>query len=256
MAVDDLPLPVVNFLNVIGVPWPYIDEDTVAKFADLTRDCARAVENTHADASRSIGAIADAHQGASTEAMSSGWTTMSSKHVYEVVDACHVLADALDVGPDLRHPGRVRRALAGVAEMTGPTSDGVQVLPLGQAAVMQICVDYALTLICDQDGDTYEIRIEQAFEFTAADGAALTLDPEGDPTGLGPALACTRTLVAAANAFADGRLQIAFVDGSLLAVPAAAKYESWGLVGPAGFRIVSGPGNRLTVWPGDDPIAS
>jgi hypothetical protein len=24
MAVDDLPLPVVNFLNVIGVPWPYV----------------------------------------------------------------------------------------------------------------------------------------------------------------------------------------------------------------------------------------
>jgi hypothetical protein len=29
MAVDDLPLPVVNLLNVIGVPWPYIDEDVV-----------------------------------------------------------------------------------------------------------------------------------------------------------------------------------------------------------------------------------
>ncbi|HEV2346688.1 MAG TPA: hypothetical protein VGS97_21485 [Actinocrinis sp.] len=26
MAVDDLPLPVVNFLNVIGVEWPYLNE--------------------------------------------------------------------------------------------------------------------------------------------------------------------------------------------------------------------------------------
>jgi hypothetical protein len=33
MAVDDLPLPVVNFLNVIGVPWPYIDEDVLVEFA-------------------------------------------------------------------------------------------------------------------------------------------------------------------------------------------------------------------------------
>lgn len=31
MAIDDLPLPVVNFLYVIGVPWPYVKEDTVAR---------------------------------------------------------------------------------------------------------------------------------------------------------------------------------------------------------------------------------
>jgi hypothetical protein len=41
MAVDDLPLPVVNFLNVIGVPWPYIDEDALRQFATFTRDSRR-----------------------------------------------------------------------------------------------------------------------------------------------------------------------------------------------------------------------
>src|SRR6266700_1577494 len=35
MAIDDLPGPVVNFLNVIGVPWPYINEDQVSQFATL-----------------------------------------------------------------------------------------------------------------------------------------------------------------------------------------------------------------------------
>jgi hypothetical protein len=97
MAVDDLPLPVVNFLNVIGVPWPYFDEDSIIRLADLTRAFAQAVENTHTDATRTIAAIADAHRGASTEAMSSGWQALSAEHVYEVVDACHVLAEALDV---------------------------------------------------------------------------------------------------------------------------------------------------------------
>ena len=63
MAIDDLPLPVVNFLNVIGVPWPYIDEDVVLRFAALTRDFAQAVETTHNDATRAIAGIADAHQG-------------------------------------------------------------------------------------------------------------------------------------------------------------------------------------------------
>jgi hypothetical protein len=35
MAIDDLPLPVVNFLNVIRVRWPYLNEDTVSQFASL-----------------------------------------------------------------------------------------------------------------------------------------------------------------------------------------------------------------------------
>jgi len=96
VAIDDLPLPVVNFLNVIGVPWPYIDEDVVLRFATLTRDFGQAVETTHNDATKAVAAIAAAHQGASTEAMHSGWATMSARHVYEVVDACHVLADSLD----------------------------------------------------------------------------------------------------------------------------------------------------------------
>jgi hypothetical protein len=97
VAVDDLPLPVVNFLNVIGVPWPYIDEDAVIAFGKFVREFAQAVENTHRDATDAISRIADAHQASSTQAMSSGWAKMSTQHVYEVVDACHVLADALDV---------------------------------------------------------------------------------------------------------------------------------------------------------------
>ncbi len=96
MAIDDLPVPVVNFLNVVGVPWPYIDEDTVLQFAAVVREFAQAVENTHRDATDAVSRIADAHEGGSTEAMSAGWSRMSTGHVYEIVDACHVLAKALD----------------------------------------------------------------------------------------------------------------------------------------------------------------
>jgi hypothetical protein len=97
MAVDDLPLPVVNFLNVIGVPWPYIDEDVVSDFATLTRNFATAVQTTHDDATRTLAAIASVYQGASTDAMTSGWARLSARHVDEIVIGCHVLADALDV---------------------------------------------------------------------------------------------------------------------------------------------------------------
>ena len=54
LAIDDLPLPVVNFLNVIGVPWPYVNEDTVSEFSSLVRRFGQAVETTHQDAARSI----------------------------------------------------------------------------------------------------------------------------------------------------------------------------------------------------------
>jgi hypothetical protein len=97
VAADDLPLPVVNFLNVIGVPWPYLDEDQVVRFAALTRRFAQAVEATHNDATRAVAGIAEGHQSVSTEVMASGWNRMSAHHVNELVHACHVLADALDV---------------------------------------------------------------------------------------------------------------------------------------------------------------
>ena len=87
----------VNFLNVIGVPWPYIDEDQVTQFAGFVRQFATAVQTTHDDATRTVAAIAGAYQGSATDAMTSGWAKLSARHVDELVEGCHVLADALDV---------------------------------------------------------------------------------------------------------------------------------------------------------------
>jgi hypothetical protein len=97
MAVDDLPGPVVNFLNIIGVPWPYIDEDVVIEFATLVRNFGQAVQTTHEDATAAVAGIAQAHQGASTEQMHSGWKQLSAEHVDEIVAGCGILAGALDV---------------------------------------------------------------------------------------------------------------------------------------------------------------
>lgn len=96
MAVDDLPMPVVNFLNVIGVEWPYINEDTVMQFASLVREFGQAVQRTHDDATAAVHGLAQAHEGASTEVMKSGWAELSRRHVTEIVDGCGVLADALE----------------------------------------------------------------------------------------------------------------------------------------------------------------
>jgi hypothetical protein len=115
MAIDDLPLPVVNFLNVIGVPWPYLNEDTVWQFAGLVRDFRQAVLTTHQDATTSLTEISRAHKAASTEAMMSGWARLSATHVEEITDACTVLADALDAAGDYI----VAQKVEAIAELVG-----------------------------------------------------------------------------------------------------------------------------------------
>ena len=74
MAIDDLPLPVVTFLNAIGVPWPYLNEDTVSEFAVLVREFRQTVQTTHQDATEAVASITRAHQSVWTERMQSGWT--------------------------------------------------------------------------------------------------------------------------------------------------------------------------------------
>lgn len=96
MAIDDLPSPVVNFLNIIGIEWPYINEDDIHKFASLVREFGQAVERTHQDAGQAVSAIAQAHQSSSTQQMHSGWTELSEQHVTEIVAGTGIVADALD----------------------------------------------------------------------------------------------------------------------------------------------------------------
>lgn len=96
MAIDDLPMPVVNFLNVIGIEWPYVNEDSIHQFATLVREFGQAVERTHQDATQAVSNIAQAYQGASTQRMTSGWAQLSNRHVRELVEGSAIVADALE----------------------------------------------------------------------------------------------------------------------------------------------------------------
>ncbi|HLK43386.1 MAG TPA: hypothetical protein VKV34_08590 [Thermoleophilia bacterium] len=96
MAIDDLPMPVVNFLNVIGVEWPYINEDSLCEFGRLVREFGQAVRTTHDDATATIHALGSSYQGAAYTQLRNRWTEMSATHVTELVDACGVVADACD----------------------------------------------------------------------------------------------------------------------------------------------------------------
>lgn len=96
VAIDDLPGPVVNFLNVIGVEWPYVNEDSIYQFANIIREFGQAVERTHQDATATVSKLADAYQGASTRRMVSGWAELSDRHVREIIEGSNIVADALD----------------------------------------------------------------------------------------------------------------------------------------------------------------
>ena len=138
MAIDDLPLPVVNFLNAIGVPWPYVNEDMVTEFAALVRGFRQAVETTHQDATEAVAAITRAHQAASTERMLNGWQNLSARHVTEILDGCTVLADALDAaaGYIVVQKGEAIATLIGMAAaFFADQAAAVATLGLAEAAV-------------------------------------------------------------------------------------------------------------------------
>lgn len=115
MAVDDLPGPVVTFLNVLGVPWPYINEDQVHQFATMVRDFGQAVAQTHQDATETLDGFAQAYQSSATQQMQSGWAELASTYVQPLVEGAGMLADALDVGADFI----VAQKVEAIAELVG-----------------------------------------------------------------------------------------------------------------------------------------
>ena len=141
MAIDDLPLPVINLLNAIGVPWPYLNEDTVSEFASLVREFRSSIEGLHSESSAAVAAITRAHQSVSTEVMQSGWTSLTARHISELTAGCDVLADALDVaaGYIVAQKAEAIGVLVGMAAaFVADQAAAVLTLGLAEAAVPAI----------------------------------------------------------------------------------------------------------------------
>lgn len=128
----------MTFLNVIGVPWPYLNEDEVRRFAGMVREFGQAVERTHQDATTAIASFAQAYQGTATRRMQSGWSQLSERHVQELVEGCGVLAEALDLAADYIIAQKVE-ALAELivmaATFVADQAASVATLGLAEAAV-------------------------------------------------------------------------------------------------------------------------
>ncbi|GAA2805339.1 hypothetical protein GCM10010441_32710 [Kitasatospora paracochleata] len=100
MAIE-LPDEVVSFLSVIGINWPTVNEDSVREFASHVREFAENVESAHQDSTATIQKLGEAYEGASYEALLAKWAQLSDSHMNELVQACHVVATALDVAADV-----------------------------------------------------------------------------------------------------------------------------------------------------------
>jgi uncharacterized protein YukE len=96
----ELPGPVVDFLNFIGVGFPQVNEDSVREFATHVREFAQNIEDTHNAATSTVQQMSSAYSGASYEALVARWADMSNSHLHELVDGCHVVATALDAAAD------------------------------------------------------------------------------------------------------------------------------------------------------------
>lgn len=96
----ELPGPVAQLLNFIGIPWINVNEDKVREFATHTRQFAQDISDAHGDAEATLKKLGSGYEGAAYESLMRMWGGRSSSHVKELTEACHVLATALDAGAD------------------------------------------------------------------------------------------------------------------------------------------------------------
>lgn len=218
MAIDDLPLPVVNFLNVVGVPWPYVNEDTVSQFASLVRGFGQAVQTTHQDATQAVTGVAQAYRSVASERMLNGWQKLSDQHVNEILAGCAVLADALDVAAGYIMTQKAE-ALATLVEMAAAfvADQAAAVVTFGIAeAAVPLIIEGAEklmdSLIMDLEQYLITMVAEAALKplFAKVDAAAAGLDwsrsgavPAGSGTGFELHSAAARAHAQALTGYAE-----------------------------------------------------
>ncbi|WP_280233439.1 hypothetical protein [Nocardia cyriacigeorgica] len=92
----EVPHEVALFLNLIGVPYPDIDEDQIRELARQVRDFATRVADTHESATSAIQQMGSVYSGYSYEGLVAAWARMSADHMASLDHACRIAAQILD----------------------------------------------------------------------------------------------------------------------------------------------------------------
>jgi hypothetical protein len=96
----ELPNELVWVMNMLGLDWPQIDEDTLRQYATELRTFASSMTDTHGQADAHINALSADAAGPSYEALVERWAQASSSHVHVLLDMCETCAVALEVAAD------------------------------------------------------------------------------------------------------------------------------------------------------------
>ena len=137
----ELPDELVWVINMIGLPWPTVDEDQLREYAGQLRTYASSLAETHGVAHAHIGALSASYSSPSYEILAERWAHFSSAHVNQIVEGCHAFAGALEVGADVvvAVKGAIIAALAAMAaEFIADQAAAVATFGLAEAATVAI----------------------------------------------------------------------------------------------------------------------
>ncbi|MFJ1756590.1 WXG100 family type VII secretion target [Kitasatospora sp. NPDC088134] len=140
MAIE-LPGEVVDLLSFFGINWPTVNEDSVREFAGHVREFAQNVESAHQQSTQTVQGMGEAYQGASYEALLAKWASVSDSHLDQLVQACHVVADALDIAADVIVTMKVEtigELIALAAAFVADQAAAVATFGIAEAAVIAI----------------------------------------------------------------------------------------------------------------------
>src|SRR2546430_2254010 len=124
---------------MIGLPWPTVDEDQLREYAGQLRTYASSLAETHGDAHARIGELSASYSSPSYEVLAERWAHFSSGHVSQIVEGCHALASALEVGADVvvAVKGTIIAALVAMAaEFVAHQADAVAAFGPAEAATV------------------------------------------------------------------------------------------------------------------------
>ncbi|MFG2919032.1 hypothetical protein ACGF0D_39910 [Kitasatospora sp. NPDC048298] len=99
MAIE-LPGGLAWVVDLLGVPWPQVNEDKVREYAGHVRSFATNIDHTHAAATATLREMAQHYQAQSYKQLAERWSKMTQDHLHELVSACNASATGLDVAAD------------------------------------------------------------------------------------------------------------------------------------------------------------
>ncbi len=165
----ELPSQLTVYLNMVGIPWPDIDEDQLHNWATQVRTYAADTADTHAAAHAKVTSLAATSQGDAYDALSAGWANASSTHMKDMMNGCNLFADALDAaaGVVVVVKGAIIAALAALAAQIAAAQAAAPLTGGASEASVPAAVTAAQTTVQSQLANLAQQVIGQLLEAVA-----------------------------------------------------------------------------------------